>query len=225
MRTPMSKFPEMAKLPKIRLQAVATLVVGCVAVVVLLAYRGGAFAAMDPRQAAAQTHAAAGSLGAVQATATATGFHARSDVYGLGPQASAVIKAAMSQVGGRYASYGDTPKTGFSCVGLVHWSFAQAGVAVPESAPALATAYPTINGATPDGAHLLPGDILLFKNTAWAGYSHASIYVGNGKMVSADSFETGIRLELFNTPYWVQHWAGAVRVPSLVQDVAATTAP
>lgn len=215
----------MPKLPKMRLQTAATLVVGFVAIVLTLAYRGGAFAAMNPRQATTQTQASAGSLGAAQATLVAGGFHTRGDVYGVGPLASAVVKAALSQVGGRYASFGDTPKSGFSCVGLVHWSFAQASINVPESAPALSTAYPTIKGATPDGAHLIPGDILLFQNTAWAGYSHASIYIGNGKMVSADSYQTGIRLESFNTPYWVQHWAGAVRVPTLVQDLTATTAP
>jgi len=224
MRAPMRKLPTLPEIPKMRPQAVATIAVGVVAAVLLLAYRGGAFAAMNP-PATGQTQAAAGSLGAPQATAGVLGMHSRSDVYGLGPQASAVVKAAMSQVGGRYANYGDTPKTGFSCVGLVHWSFAQVGLTVPESAPALATAYPTIKGAMPDGAHLMPGDILLFQNTAWAGYSHASIYVGNGKMVSADSYETGIRLEAFNTPYWVQHWAGAVRVPALVQDMAPTPAP
>lgn len=207
------------KLPKMPLQTVVTLVVGFVAILLMLAYRGGAFAAMTPHQATAQTQAAAGSLGTTHGSG---GLQTRGDVYGLGPLASVVVRAAMSQVGGRYASYGDTPTSGFSCVGLVHWSFAQAGVNVPESAPALSTAYPTIKGATPDGAHLIPGDILLFQNTAWAGYSHASIYVGNGKMVSADSSQTGIRLETFNTPYWVQHWAGAVRVPALIQDLAVT---
>ena len=211
------------KLPKMPLQTAVTLVVGFVAILLMLAYRGGAFAMMNLYQTTAQTRAAAGSLGAAHGTAVAGGPQTRGDVYGLGPLASVVVKAAMSQVGGRYASYGDTPKAGFSCVGLVHWSFAQAGVNVPESAPALSTAYPTIKGATPGGAHLIPGDILLFQNTAWAGYSHASIYVGNGKMVSADSYDTGIRLETFNTPYWVQHWAGAVRVPALIQDLAATT--
>lgn len=222
MRTLMPKLPTLPRLPKMRPQAVVTLVVGLVAAALMLAYRGGAFAAMNPHLATGQTQAAAGSLGAAQATASVSGIHSRTDVYGLGPQASAVVKAAMSQIGGHYAAYGDTPKAGFSCVGLVHWSFAQVGVTVPESAPALATAYPTIKGATPDGAHLVPGDILLFQNTAWAGYSHASIYIGNGKMVSADSYQTGIRLEAFNTPYWVEHWAGAVRVPALVQDIAPT---
>src|SRR5215467_6569383 len=70
--------------------------------------------------------------------------------------ATTVVSAAKSQVGARYASIGDTPQTGFSCVGLVHWAYARAGLTVPESAPALAASYPHVGGATPAGAHLQP---------------------------------------------------------------------
>ena len=136
-----------------------------------------------------------------------------------------VVSAAKSQVGARYASVGDTPQTGFSCVGLVHWAYARAGLTVPESAPSIAARYPHVGGATPAGAHLLPGDILLFVNTAWAGYSHAAIYVGNDMMVSADSPQTGVRLELLNTPYWDAHWAGAARVPGLIQNISGSSTP
>jgi len=139
--------------------------------------------------------------------------------------ATTVVSAAKSQVGAHYASIGDTPQTGFSCVGLVHWAYARAGLTVPESAPALAASYPHVGGATPAGAHLLPGDILLFVDTAWVGYSHAAIYVGNDMMVSADSPQTGVRLEPLNTPYWDAHWAGAARVPGLIQHVSGATTP
>jgi NlpC/P60 family len=139
--------------------------------------------------------------------------------------AATVVSAAKSQVGAPYASIGDTPQTGFSCVGLVHWAYAHAGLTVPESAPALAASYPLVGGATPAGAHLLPGDILLFVDTAWTGYSHAAIYVGNDMMVSADSPQTGVRLESLNTPYWVAHWAGAVRVPGLIENISSATSP
>jgi hypothetical protein len=139
--------------------------------------------------------------------------------------ASVVVAAARSQIGAHYAAVGDTPQTGFSCVGLVHWAYARAGLMVPESAPAIATAYAHVTGATPAGAHLLPGDILLFVNTAWAGYSHAAIYVGNGMMVSADSPQTGVRLEPLDASYWIAHWAGAARVPDLIQDVSRTGGP
>jgi cell wall-associated NlpC family hydrolase len=136
-----------------------------------------------------------------------------------------VVSAAKSQIGARYASVGDTPQTGFSCVGLVHWAYARAGLTVPESAPSIAARYPQVGGATPAGAHLLPGDILLFVNTAWAGYSHAAIYVGNDLMVSADSPQTGVRLEPLNTPYWDAHWAGVARVPGLIQNSSGSKTP
>jgi hypothetical protein len=136
-----------------------------------------------------------------------------------------VVSAAKSQIGARYASVGDTPQTGFSCVGLVHWAYARAGLTVPESAPSIAARYPHVGGATPAGAQLLPGDILLFVNTAWAGYSHAAIYVGNDMMVSADTPQTGVRLEPLNTPYWDAHWAGADRVPGLIQNISGSKTP
>jgi hypothetical protein len=139
--------------------------------------------------------------------------------------AETVVSAAKSQIGARYASVGDTPQTGFSCVGLVHWAYARAGLAVPESAPAIAARYPHVGGATSAGAHLLPGDILLFVNTAWAGYSHAAIYVGKDMMVSADSPQTGVQLEPLNTPYWDAHWAGAARVPGLIQNISSSRRP
>jgi uncharacterized protein YycO len=136
-----------------------------------------------------------------------------------------VVSAAKSQIGARYASVGDTPQTGFSCVGLVHWAYARAGLPVPESAPSIAARYPHVGGATSAGAHLLPGDILLFVNTAWAGYSHAAIYVGKDMMVSADSPQTGVRLEPLNTSYWDAHWAGAARVPGLIQNISGSKTP
>ena len=133
---------------------------------------------------------------------------------------SVVVAAAESQVDARYAAVGDTPQTGFSCVGLVHWAYARAGLTVPESVPGIAAAYAHVAGATPAGMHLLPGDILLFVDTGWSGYSHAAIYVGNGMMVSADSPQAGVQLEPLDVSYWIAHWAGAARVPGLIQDMS-----
>jgi cell wall-associated NlpC family hydrolase len=129
-------------------------------------------------------------------------------------RADLAVAAARARVGAAYSASGDTPRTGFSCVGLVHWAYARAGIAVPESESELAAAYPAVIGATATGAGLRPGDILLYRDTGWAGLSHASIYAGGGLMVSADSPESGVRLEPIGDAYWVAHWAGAVRVPA-----------
>ena len=171
-----------------------------------------------------QTSMTQGGLGNAQAL-TQKGSNAPVSTQPSHRYASVVVAAAKSQIGARYAAVGDTPQTGFSCVGLVHWAYGRAGLAVPESAPGIAAAYAHVSGATPAGAHLLPGDILLFVNTAWAGYSHAAIYAGKGMMVSADSPQTGVRLEPLDASYWIAHWAGAVRVPGLIQDIFHPSVP
>jgi cell wall-associated NlpC family hydrolase len=156
---------------------------------------------------------------AARAVATFTAAHSphrrTADGEILSPRWQVVVAAARSQVGGRYATYGDTPATGFSCVGLVRWAFAQAGIAVPEDEYALARDFAQVRGATPAGDVLLPGDILLFHDTGPRGLSHAAIYVGGGMMVSADSPAQGVQLEPLDQPFWVTHWAFAVRVPGL----------
>ena len=189
-----------------------------IGLLLLSAARGGIAA-----QFIAQIGLAPGGLGNSQAVSHGAGVQSAN--HSPHAYASVVVSAAKSQIGARYANIGDTPQTGFSCVGLVHWAYAQAGLGVPESAPGLASAYAHIAGATPAGTNLQPGDVLLFVNTAWAGYSHASIYTGSGLMVSADSPQTGVRLEPVNTPYWQAHWAGAVRIPNLIQDISTPKAP
>ena len=172
--------------------------------------------------------ASAAAIGAtppvVHAVATYTPAHSprhrTADGEMLPPRWQVVVAAARSQVGGRYATYGDTPATGFSCVGLVHWVFAQAGIAVPEDENAMARDFAQVRGATLTGGALLPGDILLFHDTGLGGLSHAAIYVGGGMMVSADSPAQGVQLELLDQPYWVAHWAFAVRVPGLLTHAA-----
>ena len=166
-----------------------------------------------------QTAMTQGGLGNTQAL-TQQGSNAPISSQASHGDASMVVAAAKSQVGARYAAVGDTPQTGFSCVGLVHWAYARAGLTVPESVPGIAAAYAHIAGATPAGMRLLPGDILLFVDTGWSGYSHAAIYVGNGMMVSADSPQAGVQLEPVDVSYWIAHWAGAVRVPGLIQDMS-----
>src|SRR5947209_7286955 len=47
------------------------------------------------------------------------------------PSAAAVIKSAHAQLGAPYAWVGEDPKTGFSCIGLIHYVYDQNGVFVP----------------------------------------------------------------------------------------------
>jgi len=166
------------------------------------------------RAVAPSRHALATATAQAAYAAHRTGTSIAGDDAGTPVRADLAVAAARAQVGAPYSASGDTPRTGFSCVGLVHWAYVRAGIAVPESESELAAAYPAVPGATATGAGLRPGDILLYRDTGWAGLSHASIYAGDGLMVSADSPQSGVRLEPIGDAYWVSHWAGAVRVPA-----------
>ncbi len=119
-----------------------------------------------------------------------------------------VSRLALSYVGSRYVHGGASPR-GFDCSGLVMYVYSRVGVRLPHSAGMMySSRYGTIIRSI---SALRPGDIVLFANTAGRGITHAAIYVGNGRMVSANNPRQGVRLENINTRYWVSHFAGAIR--------------
>jgi len=120
--------------------------------------------------------------------------------------AAAIIDTAKQYLGYPYANIGDDPRTGFSCIGLVHYVFARHGLYVPGN---LETAY--ASAPRVDQRNLQPGDIVFFQNTGWSGISHVALYVGNGRMIAADSFQTGVRWDMLSDSYWQEHYLGATR--------------
>jgi cell wall-associated NlpC family hydrolase len=142
-------------------------------------------------------------LGGLAAPHTAA--HAQAPAYRT-TQSSWVASIALSYVGYRYASYGDTPWYGFSCVGLVHWAYARAGRYAPENVSALYTNYDHLSWT-----QVRPGDVLLFANTVHWGLSHAAIYIGGGLMVGADNFSVGVHIDRVWDGYWGPRFVAAVR--------------
>ncbi len=140
------------------------------------------------------------------------------------PSASAVVATVEQYIGYPYATVGDEPSTGFSCIGLVHFVFAQNGVDVPENLSQAYASAPQV-----DQTSLQPGDLVFFQNTVWAGISHVDIYVGAGKMIGADSAQTGVQWDTLADAYWQQHYLGATRPLSTSTgtpvDPSATIAP
>ena len=119
-----------------------------------------------------------------------------------------VASIALRYVGYRYAYGGASPR-GFDCSGLVMYVYSRVGVRLPHSARMqFSSRYGTIIRSR---SALRAGDIVFFANTAGRGITHAAIYVGNGRMVSANNPRQGVRLENINTRYWVSHFAGAIR--------------
>lgn len=117
-----------------------------------------------------------------------------------------IARTARAYLGYRYAYRGDTPWTGFSCIGFAHWVYRLHGISIPES---LGAAY----RASPHVARwaLQPGDLLYFADTVWPGLSHVEVYVGRGWSVGADNVAVGVHLNNINAPYWRQHYMGATR--------------
>jgi len=129
-------------------------------------------------------------------------------------QLTAALRAAESRQGLPYV-WGAAGPSSFDCSGLVQWSFAQAGVAMPRVAADQARTGPAV-----PVSELEPGDLLFYHTDPTApGYiSHVAIYLGNGWMIQAP--QPGLRVEVVPVSFGSQ-FAGAVRVDPTLAAAAA----
>ena len=113
-----------------------------------------------------------------EAAVTASGARAR------------VVQVALAQRGDRYVSGGTGPDT-FDCSGLVRYAYRVAGVSGKlgggHSAAAM-YAWGKANGLTSRSNPRI-GDVVIY-----GGGSHAGIYIGNGRIISALNSRQGIRI-------------------------------
>ncbi|MFD7135005.1 NlpC/P60 family protein [Streptomyces sp. NPDC059894] len=90
-------------------------------------------------------------------------------------RAAAALAAARSALGRPYV-WGANGPSGFDCSGLVQWSYAQAGVALPRTSQAQAYA-----GRQVPLSQARPGDIVTYRSDA----GHVGMYAGNGQVIHA----------------------------------------
>jgi cell wall-associated NlpC family hydrolase len=104
---------------------------------------------------------------------------------------------AMQQVGAPYRWGGDTPQ-GFDCSGLVHYSYAQVGFAVPRTTREQRRALRPVDIATAE-----PGDLLFFKTSRkdW----HVALYLGHNEFVHAPSTGKMVTVGSLNNSYYRDH--------------------
>jgi len=129
-------------------------------------------------------------------------------------QLTAALRAAESRRGLPYVWGAAGPKS-FDCSGLVQWSYAQAGVAMPRVAADQAR-----TGLAVPVSRLQPGDLLFYHTDPTdPGYiSHVAIYLGNGWMIQAP--QPGMNVEVVPASFDSQ-FAGAVRVYPRVASALA----
>ncbi|MBV9282453.1 MAG: SH3 domain-containing protein [Chloroflexi bacterium] len=142
---------------------------------------------------------------------------------------SAVVQLAMKYLGFPYTATGNSPSTGFSCIGFASFVYRSLGIPLPgDLADALAYA-PQVSFNT-----LMPGDLVFFQNTVWPGISHVGIYIGGGKFIHAEWYNRGVVISSFNNDpvdgnYWIGKYLGANRpwngpaVPAVPGAPGATT--
>ena len=101
---------------------------------------------------------------------------------------------ALGQVGIPYR-YGGSSPSGFDCSGLVHYSYAAAGINVPRTtAGQWAELTPVSN------RDLRTGDLLFFNIAG--KMSHVGVYLGDGRFVHAPSSGRTVSIESLGSDYY-----------------------
>jgi peptidoglycan DL-endopeptidase CwlO len=175
-----------------------------------------------PKGALVEALVAAAKTGRPAAAGTVGSSAGSSSQVGTGPAGSALttteliamLKAAVSRVGLPYV-WGAAGPDSFDCSGLVQWSFAQAGIAMPRVAAAQALTGPAVSVS-----QLQPGDLLFYHTDPTApGYvSHVAIYLGKGLEEQAP--EPGENVQIVPL-YLGSEFAGAVQVDPAIAAQAA----
>lgn len=110
---------------------------------------------------------------------------------------------ARSRLGDPYVWGGSGPDV-FDCSGLVQWSYAHAGLALPR------TGYEQwFTGPHPSLAQLLPGDLVFWAiNTSdVTTIHHVALYIGDGYIIQAPHTGTVVQV----SPMWLDGYIGATR--------------
>ncbi len=118
----------------------------------------------------------------------------------------AVIDVARQQLGTAYKYGGSSPRSGFDCSGLVHYSYGQAGLNIPR------TSKEQYRKAQPiSRRHLQAGDLIFFRNRYGSFVSHVGLYLGNGEFIHAPSTGKKVTIRRLDSPYWKKHFYAAGR--------------
>ena len=143
-----------------------------------LALFTGAGIALTPLAASADAGAPAPLAAAPVTSAAAPVAFAAAPVAATTQAAQVAVNTALAQQGKPYAWGGSGPNS-YDCSGLTWSAYQAAGVELPRTSRAQATA-----GAYVDRANLQPGDLIFF----YEPIGHVGMYIGNGQMVHSSTY-------------------------------------
>ena len=121
---------------------------------------------------------------------------------GLSEQRTAVVSAALSQVGTPYRYGGNEPGRGLDCSGLTYYAHSTVGVEIPRRSVDQRLRARPASARSPR-----PGDMVFFQ-TGPADH-HVGLMVDAERFVHASSSAHRVRLARLRTPYWKDRYLGA----------------
>ena len=99
-----------------------------------------------------------------------------------------LVNYALQFVGGPYRAGGNDPRTGVDCSGFVRYVMQHgAGISMNRSSGSQATQGHAVNSS-----QMQPGDLLFYSGGS--GINHVAMYIGDGKIVHASTYATGIKI-------------------------------
>lgn len=113
-----------------------------------------------------------------------------------------IVAQAKAQLGQPYRLGGTTPKEGFDCSGLVHYTHKNVGLDLPRRS---VDQY----HASKKSTTVQPGDLLFFSiNSRGKRVDHVGIYIGNNQFVHAPGRGKPVRVADVTTDYWKRKFIG-----------------
>lgn len=103
-----------------------------------------------------------------------------------------LVNYALQFVGGKYRYGGNDPRTGIDCSGFTRFVMAGgAGVALNRSSTAQ-----SVQGVQVSQDQMRPGDLIFYGKGK--KINHVAMYIGNGQIVHASTYKTGIKISNWN---------------------------
>ena len=103
-----------------------------------------------------------------------------------------LVDYALQFVGGPYRAGGNDPHTGVDCSGFVRYVMQHgAGISMNRSSGSQATQGHAVNSS-----QMQPCDLLFYSGGS--GINHVAMYIGDGKIVHASTYATGIKISKWN---------------------------